>query len=463
MIFKQGDAADAAVFADVKKALAKFAGVNFKHGSNMAQVAIDKLEEPTIIKPANPPAMSIPPTVDEEVAREEWKYELEDYVKKKRAWEDVKPRAFQLVMTHVDPDLEERLETSSTWATINHNQDVVGLLKLIRAHAHQHDEVKQGTMALVEHDLALYLNYQKGNEDIATFHKLFKARCDVIDTFGGRAGYHPALYLQHRKAILATKTPVPPATEVFLSQLTQAENNAALESSCEEYKAALFIRIANERKYGVVEKNMDNMHLFDQGAYPKTLEKARAYLENFQAEAGGSRHIRQQGQVQEQGVAFMQKDGKQLGPCHNCNKMGHLVRNCPDLNEEERMAVLQAMKNDGRRTQGQTHVNVDAANAAKKELQECIDGVANIHINLEDASIESVDDDDGFFEGVALLTPTGSENSSRLNCGRNKLFLDSCATQHTMFAQEYLDRQHTTGVYLRQNCNAGSKLTNKCG
>ncbi len=40
MIFKLGDAADAAVFTDVKKALAKFAGVNFKHGSNMAQIAI---------------------------------------------------------------------------------------------------------------------------------------------------------------------------------------------------------------------------------------------------------------------------------------------------------------------------------------------------------------------------------------------------------------------------------------
>ena len=74
MIFKQGDAADAAAYADVKKALAKFAGVNFKAGSNMAQIAIDRLEEPSINKPANPPPMSAPPTIDEEVAKEEWKY-----------------------------------------------------------------------------------------------------------------------------------------------------------------------------------------------------------------------------------------------------------------------------------------------------------------------------------------------------------------------------------------------------
>lgn len=35
---------------------------------------------------------------------------------------------------------------------------MIELLKLICAHTHQHDEMKQGTMALVEHDLALYLN-----------------------------------------------------------------------------------------------------------------------------------------------------------------------------------------------------------------------------------------------------------------------------------------------------------------
>lgn len=92
MVFKQGDAANAAAYADIKKALAKYAGVNFKAGSNMAQIAIDGLKEPAINKPANPP---MPPTVDKEAAKEEWKYQLEDYFKSRRAWDDVRPRAFQ--------------------------------------------------------------------------------------------------------------------------------------------------------------------------------------------------------------------------------------------------------------------------------------------------------------------------------------------------------------------------------
>jgi hypothetical protein len=107
-------------------------------------------------------------------------------------------------MSYVDPVLEDKLESSEKWEKINDDQDVVGLLKLIRGISHQHDEVKQGTISFVNHDLALYLNYQESHEDVGTFFKLFKARCDVIDTFGGKAGFHHGLYMHHRKAIAAT-------------------------------------------------------------------------------------------------------------------------------------------------------------------------------------------------------------------------------------------------------------------
>jgi hypothetical protein len=64
-------------------------------------------------------------------------------------------------------------------------------------------------------------------------------------------------------------------------------------------------------------------------------------------------------------------------------------------------------------------------------------------------------------DGVTLHSAEGAKG--RFDCGRNKLFLDSCATNHTMFAPEYLTGRHTSNVYLRQNCNAGSKVTNQCG
>ena len=186
MVFRQGDAADAAAFDDVKKALARYAGTNFKVGSQMAQVAIEDLEPPNIVKPTPPAIAGAAPTPMERAEQLEWEHELSAYFKEMEHWKSAGPRAYQLVMSHVDPDLEEKLESSASWAQIKQDQDVIALLKLVRSHVHKHDERKQGTMSLVEHDLDLYLNYQQPNQDLMTFYKLFKARCEVIDTFGGK-------------------------------------------------------------------------------------------------------------------------------------------------------------------------------------------------------------------------------------------------------------------------------------
>jgi hypothetical protein len=79
---------------------------------------------------------------------------------------------------------------------------------------------------------------------------------------------------------------------------------------------------------------------------------------------------------------YTQPGQRQIGPCHGCKKPGHLVRNCPDLTDEEKKAVVQAM-NSGGEKQGQVHVNVDEKDKAKKELQECLEGVANINYRCE--------------------------------------------------------------------------------
>ena len=68
---------------------------------------------------------------------------------------------------------------------------------------HKHDKVKGGTMAIVEQDIRLYIGcYQKQNQTLTKYFKLFKAQCDVIDVFGGKAGYHRGLYQQTLKDIM---------------------------------------------------------------------------------------------------------------------------------------------------------------------------------------------------------------------------------------------------------------------
>ena len=140
-VFRVGDAKDAAAFTDVSKALWRYAGSNFKVGAAMAVKAIEDLAPPDL----SPPEEAPDPT--DALKYKMWELGVDSWGKKKMAWEDAGLRAFQLVLSHCDTAVVDKLEASSRWAKTKEDQDVIALLSLIQGITHQHDEVKQGTMS----------------------------------------------------------------------------------------------------------------------------------------------------------------------------------------------------------------------------------------------------------------------------------------------------------------------------
>ena len=96
-----------------------------------------------------------------------------------------------------------------------------------------------------------------------------------------------------------------------------------------------------------------------------------------------------------------------------------------------------------------------------------IDGVEHLNVDEaeEEASIKSESTWDSIIDGVGFLEPSNVQivERHRATCDPKKLYLDSCATHSSMFVTEFLEKRHRTGVTLRQNCNAGSRLTNRMG
>eukprot|EP00956_Cyclotella_meneghiniana_P039152 scaffold166732_cov36-Cyclotella_meneghiniana.AAC.1 len=430
LVFTIGTAEDATNFTKVKDGLAEYVGGSgrYKYRTEFAVNAVNDLVEPTFVEPADPPARAANPTIADEKARMRWDEEFKQYLADERAWKDIK--------------------TASTYEAVKRDNDIVRLLELIRGYAHDHDEVKQGTMAFVEHDLRLYLTYQKPT---------FRARKDVVNTFGGRAGYHPALYRKYLDEVAT-------AAGKQVSALTQDEKQRAMDLSCEDYLACLLIRISNEEMYGSVKKGLDNMNLFQQDTYPKNIEEAHRYLQNYKPESRGGKFNRggNNNSLSQQGVAFPEPSRKEWD-CHGCGANDHMVRDCTKISKDEKKKILEAMRT-GTFKKGQVHSEVNTEQA--DGVDECLEGVANVSVTFEEASIESAEGAGDFdvFDGVGLLVPSDTGPSSkRVTCGDHKLFLDSCATNHTMCTEKCLSRLHLTKVYLRQNCNAGSKLTNRQG
>jgi hypothetical protein len=122
--------------------------------------------------------------------------------------------------------------------------------------------------------------------------------------------------------------------------------------------------------------------------------------------------------------------------CFIC-KENHPYMNCTKATDEEKAAVSEAFKTGGFKAikDGQNHLTI-----GESELQECMEGVSNMNINEEEASVDfsikskEVDgDDDSTRDGVALvifaaLTSNALEGKKKFNCGESMLWLDSAAT-----------------------------------
>lgn len=68
----------------------------------------------------------------------------------------------------------------------------------------------------------------------------------------------------------------------------------------------------------------------------------------------------------------------------------------------------------------------------------------------------SMDKVSGAINGITFL-----KVNKNMTCGGTKLFLDSAATNHSIFNPDVLNNIHRTNAVLQQNCNAGVSETNE--
>ena len=54
-------------------------------------------------------------------------------------------------------------------------------------------------------------------------------------------------------------------------------------------------------------------------------------------------------------------------------------------------------------------------------------------------------------------------HTDRFTLDNWKFYLDSCATYHTFFVREFLDRVYSVKTYMNGSCNSGTVTTNTRG
>ena len=339
-VFTIGTAKDAAAFEETKTSIARYVGTQSWRGSAAASSALETLTEPSIILKVRP---KLEKEGDIELFKLDtaiWLEDMKEHRVESTAWKENKSRMYNIVLCQCPKDLDTQLQSLSTWSTINLEKDVVGLLKLIRDVTHKHDETQQGTMALVESDMRLYLTHMKPDEDPNDFMEIFKTMAETINVHGGQAGLHPRLLEEHKERLLKE---MGRSESDLNSGETDALGVAAVDASCEEYLSCLFIRVSDNTRFKGLKEALDNQFLLDKSAYPQELSEALKLLKNFKVSGGsGAANRAQQPEtaVPSAGLAFAQASDQ----CFACGGKGHHASECPNTSPDKIDAVYAARK-----------------------------------------------------------------------------------------------------------------------
>ena len=117
-------------------------------------------------------------------------------------------------------------------------------------------------------------------------------------------------------------------------------------------------------------------------------------------------------------------------------------------------------KNYTKREAEEMHQDADVFNVIEEEKEietelaasRLEDGAEFFDVNVSGEELE-------FMEGFGFLDARSMEH--RVTCDHNKLYLNTCTSNNTMFASEHMGGVYTTGVQLGQNCNAGALTSAK--
>ena len=219
-VFSDGTTKTAATFTAVLTKLARMVSLQSWAGATIAGQAMEKLEEPKLIKPQatamvytkmeelsktvkgknDEPDTFVTRTRDLVVAkyasvimREQsiWMIHYKKWILNTSAW-DVNPaKIFALVLEHCPSDLEEVLKTLSAWDKVEEEQDAIKLLKLVRDVAMDKTETKQTGMSYVGSFFELFLYHQGKKDTLDYYIIMFKANVDSIKAHEGQPWHNP--------------------------------------------------------------------------------------------------------------------------------------------------------------------------------------------------------------------------------------------------------------------------------
>ena len=141
-------------------------------------------------------------------------------------------------------------------------------------------------MALVQVHVDLFTTMQRPNESVEAYYKLFCARRDTVNAHGSKAGFHKELYAKAREKVMAERNRnetfmINAAGDVNVLIAVTAIEKQARKVCCDQFLAALFLKMGDDGQYEIFKKNLNNDFLFGDDNAPLTIVEAKRVLSDY--------------------------------------------------------------------------------------------------------------------------------------------------------------------------------------
>ena len=169
-------------------------------------------------------------------------------------------------------------------------------MKAIQTICIGHDDTNQDMYNVVQACKNTFLFRQNDETSTKDYIKDFKSYWDTCEAYQAEPSNHPKLIKVRLEDIMAGTT------------ATLAEKTKAKLQIKDEFMAGLVIGSANQKRFGLLKRDLQNLYLKGQDKYPKTFEEAKRLLSNWNRVPQSNAFIRPPSRSD--GVAFIQSGDK---------------------------------------------------------------------------------------------------------------------------------------------------------
>ena len=297
LVYKFNTKDQADMYLRTTEAIADFVGVEY--GRDM-RMLVKHGTEKTFTEPRIPRSDDTTPGL-----MEKYKTELRIFHRDKKEFQDNKAKVFVIILGQCTHNVKSKLENELGYATLEMNDDVVGLLRQLKQMAFASGGVQHPfwTLQIVMRRL-LAIN-QGPRESVTNYYRRFVSTTEVIEEQWGK--FYP---------------------EKLAVSTSDADKNIARD----KYLSMIFLAGADKARFGTLIENLNNSYLAGNDQYPVSLDGTLTLLSHYQDHRGGE-HMDDDKNVSRETSFAQRKPRKeqQLARirCWNCNEYGHYQSDCP--------------------------------------------------------------------------------------------------------------------------------------